>query len=184
MDDVLFSSSSDAWATPDALFKQISETFGPFDLDPCATRQNRKAEWWFGDRTNDGHQPIFNNDDFTDGLTRKWRNIMGQPANVFVNPPFCREKKMYVDPWVEKAINEVDERNARQVVMLVPARTDTKYWQDLIFPCADLIAFIRGRVKFGGGTNSAPFPSAIVVFQQVMHSIHREPQVITWGQER
>lgn len=48
--------------------------------------------------------------------------------------------------------------------MLIPARTDTSYWHDYIFGNAD-VEFIRGRLKFGDATNSAPFPSAVIIFK-------------------
>lgn len=49
--------------------------------------------------------------------------------------------------------------------MLIPARTDTNYWHEWIFPHATHIDFVRGRIKFGNSKNSAPFPSAVVVFE-------------------
>jgi site-specific DNA-methyltransferase (adenine-specific) len=179
MDEILFSSSTDEWGTPATLFDQISAMFGPFDLDPCATRANRKADHWFGDRRNDGHQPIFTDDSYIDGLHRHWRAKDGSPANVFVNPPFCREKKMYVDPWVDKAWTEVSLGHARQVVILIPARTDVRYWHNTVFPHAALVYFIKARVKFDGGSNSATFPSAIVVFRP---GFTPRPHFGTWVQ--
>jgi site-specific DNA-methyltransferase (adenine-specific) len=56
--------------------------------------------------------------------------------------------------------------------MLIPARTDTKYWHDYVMN-ASKIYFVKGRLKFDNGTenkNSAPFPSAVVVFGEM-----------TWG---
>jgi len=51
--------------------------------------------------------------------------------------------------------------------MLIPSRTDTKYWHDYIMK-ADEIRFIKGRLKFGNAKNSAPFPSCVVVFNKIM----------------
>ena len=48
-------------------------------------------------------------------------------------------------------------------VMLIPARTDTKAFHDYIYGKAE-IRFIRGRLRFGGSKNSAPFPSMVVIF--------------------
>ena len=62
---------------------------------------------------------------------------------VFMNPPYGREIKY----WVEKAYRE--SIKGAVVVCLIPARTDTSYWHDYIFPFADDIRFIRGRLKFG-----------------------------------
>lgn len=184
MDDVIYGSSSDEWGTPPALFHQIEGLFGQFTLDPCANRRNRKVDHWFGDRTNDGHQPIFNRGAFVDGLGRDWKSLDGGRANVFVNPPFSRKKKMYVEPWVLKAILEVDRGHAEQVVMLIPARTDVAYWHDLVFPSASVIFFLRGRVSFtdpvGGITLApAPFPSAVVMFDR---GFPRRPHIATLEQ--
>lgn len=84
---------------------------------------------------------------------------------VFINPPYSSSKE-----WVKKAYeeNKADPYDTT-VVLVLPARTDTKYWQDYILPYATRVLFIRGRIKLGNGTNkknSAPFPSAIVVFGQ------------------
>ena len=49
------------------------------------------------------------------------------------------------------------------VVMLLPARTDTKWFHEYIYNKAE-IRFIKGRLKFGNSKNVAPFPSMIVVF--------------------
>jgi site-specific DNA-methyltransferase (adenine-specific) len=79
---------------------------------------------------------------------------------VFLNPPYGRNLK----DWVRKGYEEGQKDNT-MVVMLIPARTDTQYWHDYVMK-ADEIRFVRGRIKFGDGTNSAPFPSAVVVFRK------------------
>jgi DNA N-6-adenine-methyltransferase (Dam) len=50
------------------------------------------------------------------------------------------------------------------VVCLLPARTDSAWWHECVLPHAE-IRYIRGRLKFNGSGNSAPFPSAIVIFR-------------------
>jgi hypothetical protein len=79
---------------------------------------------------------------------------------VFVNPPYGRE----IGKWVEKAYHSIEDGSAQIVVMLLPARTDTRWWHDWVMKGE--IRFIRGRLKFGGCKNSAPFPSAIVIFKK------------------
>lgn len=74
---------------------------------------------------------------------------------VFCNPPYGRE----IGKWVKKAHD-----SSALTVMLIPARTDTSYWHDYIFGKAE-VRFVRGRLKFGDGKNSAPFPSAVVIFR-------------------
>ena len=90
---------------------------------------------------------------YIDGLKVEWgeRN--------FVNPPYSKIKD-----WCKKAYEEWQK--GKTVVMLIPSRTDTKYWHDYIMKATE-IRFIKGRLKFGKAKNSAPFPSAIIVFKGV-----------------
>jgi site-specific DNA-methyltransferase (adenine-specific) len=62
-------------------------------------------------------------------------------------------------PFLERA------READVAVFLIPARTDTRWFHEIVMPYAKEIRFIKGRLKFGGAKNSAPFPSMIVVFE-------------------
>lgn len=78
---------------------------------------------------------------------------------MFCNPPYGRQ----IGEWVKKAYEESRKPNTL-VVMLIPARTDTKWFHDYILGKAE-IRFIRGRLKFGGADNAAPFPSMVVVFR-------------------
>ncbi len=78
---------------------------------------------------------------------------------MFCNPPYGRE----ISKWVEKAYKESKKENTT-VVMLIPARTDTKYFHSYIYNKAKEIRFVKGRLKFGDAKNSAPFPSMVVVF--------------------
>ena len=83
-----------------------------------------------------------------DGLKQEWTGV------CWCNPPYGRQ----IGKWVEKAC-----KSLATVVMLLPARTDTKWFHDWCLPYGK-IEFLRGRLKFGGCDNSAPFPSMIVVF--------------------
>ena len=89
-----------------------------------------------------------------DGLSVEWgkRN--------FVNPPYGRE----IPKWARKGYEEA--LKGKVVVFLVPSRTDITYWHDY-FMKADEIRFIKGRLKFGDSKNSAPFPSALVIFREI-----------------
>lgn len=136
--DVLFSSKTDNWATPPEVFKDLDNEF-KFTLDPCASKENHKCDKYFTKEEN--------------GLLQDWG---GQ--RVYCNPPYGRT----VGDWVEKAAKESRKENTT-VVMLLPARTDTKWFHKYIYGRAT-IRFIRGRIKFGGSKNSAPFPSMIVIF--------------------
>ena len=136
--DAAFSSKTDDWATPQQTFNELDNEFN-FTLDPCASQENAKCEKYFTKED--------------DGLSQDWSNEI-----VFMNPPYGRE----IGKWVEKAYRESLE--GAVVVCLIPARTDTKYWHNFIFPYAE-IRFIKGRLKFGGSKNAAPFPSAIVIYK-------------------
>ena len=77
---------------------------------------------------------------------------------MFCNPHYGRT----ISKWVEKAYNE-SLKPGTLIVMLIPARTDTKWFHDFIYGKAE-IRFVKGRLKFGNAQNSAPFPSMVVVF--------------------
>lgn len=121
---VHFSSKSNEWTTPDDLYSKLDRVFN-FTLDPCATHENHKCDKYFTIEDN--------------GLAQSWAN-----ESVFMNPPYAREIK----DWIAKAYKE--SLNGAIVVCLVPARTDTRYWHDFIFPYAENIIYLKGRLKFGG----------------------------------
>lgn len=136
--EVMFSSKTDLWETPQDLFDRLDAEFG-FDLDACALPQNAKCAAYYTPEQ--------------DGLSQPWDGV------VWCNPPYGRN----IGKWVQKA-HEENRRNNNYIVMLLPARTDTKWFHDYILNKAE-IRFIRGRLKFGGSKNSAPFPSMVVVFR-------------------
>lgn len=133
---VHFSTASDDWSTPQDFFNKMSFQYGPFDLDVCASFENAKCEKFY--------------DQSTDGLTQTWG------GRCWMNPPYGRT----IGQWMRKAYHE--SLLGVLVVCLVPARTDTAWWHD--YAMKGQIAFLRGRLKFGGHQNSAPFPNAVVVF--------------------
>lgn len=85
--------------------------------------------------------------------------MIGGGERVFCNPPYGKE----IGKWVQKSLEESRKPNTL-VVMLIPARTDTRYFHDFIYGKAE-IRFIRGRLKFGNSKTSAPFPSMVVIFK-------------------
>jgi len=93
--------------------------------------------------------PLSESPDFN-GLEIEWGK------SNFVNPPYSK-----IAVWCKKAYEESLKGNT--VVMLIPSRTDTRYWHDYIMKAKE-IRFIKGRLKFGDSKNSAPFPSAIIIF--------------------
>jgi hypothetical protein len=50
------------------------------------------------------------------------------------------------------------------VVLLAHARTDTRWFHDWVYGKAE-VRFVKGRLKFGNGKQSAPFPSLIAVYR-------------------
>lgn len=87
-----------------------------------------------------------------------------------MNPPYGKA----LPQWVSKAYRSACIFGAT-VVCLLPARTDTAWWHDYVLPYAAEIRYLRGRVQFGGASNSAPFPSVIVVFAPACRTATGEP---------
>ena len=136
--DALFSRNSDEWATPEKIYAELDAEFH-FDLDPCATAENSKCKRYFDKHTN--------------GLLKNWGG-----CRVFCNPPYSQ-----IGKWVAKCFYESRQDNTL-IVMLIPSRTDTKYFHNYIMHRAE-IRFIKGRLKFGDLKNPAPFPSMVVIFR-------------------
>lgn len=135
---VHFSSATGQWSTPQDLFDRLDKRW-QFELDVCADSSNAKCVRYFTEQAN--------------GLAQPWA-----PFTCWMNPPYGRAIKH----WIKKAYEE-GQRGAT-VVCLIPSRTDTAYWHDYVMKGE--IEFLRGRLKFGDAKNSAPFPSAIVVFRR------------------
>ena len=143
MDDlntkVLFSSKEEKWATPQDFFDKLNNEFH-FTLDAAASPDNAKCANYFTEEQ--------------DGLVQSWGG-----HTVWCNPPYCRKTGL----WVKKAYEE-HQRTGCTVVMLLPSRTDVRWFHDYILGKAE-IRFIKGRLKFGGNKNSAPFPSIVVIYR-------------------
>lgn len=135
----MFSSSTDLWATPQDFFDRLNAEFN-FDVDVCATPENAKCDVYFTKEQ--------------DGLVQSWGGL-----TCWCNPPYGRE----VSKWVQKAYTS-SRGEGSTVVMLLPARTDTKWFHEYIYNKSE-IRFIKGRLKFGDSENSAPFPSMVVIFR-------------------
>ena len=136
--ETMFSSQSDNWETPQWLFDQLDAEFG-FNLDACADDQNHKC-------------PVYITKD-QDGLTYDWGGYC-----VWCNPPYSE-----MPMWAKKCYEEGHKPNTT-VVMLIPSRTDTRWFQNYILHRAE-VRFIKGRLRFSGADNNAPFPTAIVIFR-------------------
>lgn len=130
----LFTSNTDIWSTPQDLYDKLNSKYH-FTCDVCALPENAKCDNYYTPEQ--------------DGLKQTWG------GHCFCNPPYGRD----IGKWVEKAY-----KSNALVVMLLPARTDTKWFHD--YCIKGDITFIKGRLKFSGSKNSAPFPSMIVVFNK------------------
>lgn len=137
MNKALLSSKTGEWATPQAFFDLWNEKYH-FTLDPAATAENAKCP------------KFYTKED--DGLSKNWGGEI-----VWCNPPYGRE----IGKWVRKGYEESKDA---AVVMLLPARTDTTWFHD--YCMKGRITFVRGRLKFGGSWNAAPFPSMVVEFDR------------------
>lgn len=129
------------YETPPDLFLSLSQEFGPFETDVCANEVNHKTPVWFGPGS-----------PYPDGLTQLWG------GRCWMNPPYGRATAA----WVKKA------SEARALVCLLPARTDTLWFHDYVLSKAKLVRFLKGRPQFwldGKPTGSGgKFPSMVVVF--------------------
>jgi len=127
----------DKWETPPEVFEQLNEEFN-FTLDAAAETETTLCDYYFTE------------DD--DALYQDWNNQV-----VFCNPPYSKLKE-----FAHKA-NEEAKKGAT-VVMLVPARTDTRAFHDSL--AGGEVRFIKGRLKFqqnGQKNDPAPFPSMVCV---------------------
>lgn len=126
------------WATPRWLFDAIARRYGPFDLDACATLENRKCSEFFSIEV--------------DGLTGDWY------GRVWVNPPYARDQ---VARWLEKAYNE--SVRGCHVTCLLPVRTGAEWWRDWVSK-ASVVEYLSQRVRFIGAKHNAPWDTAVVCF--------------------
>ena len=135
---VLYASRNDEWPTPRSFFTALNDEFH-FTLDPCATKANATCAHFFTQKD--------------DGLAKDWGR-----HRVFCNPPYGRG----ITVWVQKCY--LAAKQGATVVLLIPSRTDTRYFHDWISGKAEL-RFVRGRLKFGDGRQSAPFPSLVAIYR-------------------
>jgi site-specific DNA-methyltransferase (adenine-specific) len=175
------STGKDDWETPDDLFAEYDAKYS-FVLDAAANETNHKCELWFGP---DGVE--------SDMLVADWAPYL-EAGNVWLNPEYgepehgCKhsekhgfarcKKKLCVKrghhdieyrpgcvDFVTKAAMEVRRQSSHSVVCLLPARTDTAMFHELIYEQPNTaVTFLAGRLTFKGAPATAPFPSMIVVF--------------------
>ena len=142
----IMTSDKQDWETPQELFDNLNKEFD-FELDAFATKKNAKCKQYFTKRD--------------DSFQQDWTKY----KSIFINPPYTSKVQDKVLEKINDTISHPDWRGV--IVLLIPARTDTKRWHDYIFNKADEIRFIKGRLKFevdGIPRGSSTFPSAIIVY--------------------
>jgi phage N-6-adenine-methyltransferase len=133
------------WGTPQDLFDVLNKVHGPFDLDVAASEGNAKAPTYFT-RENSG-------------LTQDWF------GKAWMNPPFGHG----VDVWFDKVVKEFLAGHCERIVVIVPNRSDTKWFHNSIMPYASILYVIKGRLNYlrdDGYNKAAPFPSIVAVFEK------------------
>lgn len=145
----MFSSKTDLWETPQDFFDTLNTEFH-FTVDVCAIPENAKCSVFYTPEQ--------------DGLKQTWTGV------VWCNPPYGRQ----IGEWVRKGF---ESSQCATVVMLLPARTDTRWFHEYILPFAE-VRFVKGRLKFGNNTNSAPFPSMVCIWKNREGGIRNETDTI------
>lgn len=139
----LFMSNKDDWETPRELYESLDAEFH-FTLDAASSDANALCE---------KHFTVYD-----DGLKQSW-----QGETVWCNPPYGRQ----IRKWIQKADDEA--KNGTTTVMLIPARTDTKWFHDFVYGKYEM-RFIRGRLRFcvsGVAYKwNAAFPCMLVIFKK------------------
>lgn len=135
--DVFFKSQKCRWNTPQWLFNALNKEFG-FQLDVCADPDNALCE------------KFYTADD--DGLLMPWSAVN------WCNPPYGNR----IHDWLNKAVRE--QANGKTTIVLIPARTDTKWFHEFALNRDCEIRFIKGRLRFSGATANAPFPSMLLIY--------------------
>ena len=129
-------SQTDSWSTPNALYADLNKEFQFDKYDPCPLEDNPQ----------------------NNGLVEEWAKT------TFVNPPYSQLKTTKERlGWVEKA--HIECQKGKTIVMLIPSRTDTQWFHDIILENSYEVRFVRGRLKFGDAKAAAPFPNIIVVMR-------------------
>ena len=136
-----FESRKQEWETPADLFNRLDREFH-FDIDLAADATNNKCRRYCNRQVN--------------ALTQTWT------GTGWLNPPYG-EKEYRLSDWVRKAYLETRKAGCT-VVMLIPARTNTRWWHDFCMKAAE-IRFLNGRPKFGDAPHGLPQPLALVVFR-------------------
>lgn len=129
--------------TPPEFLAKVQDAFDPIDLDPCGHRLSPVA----------AKRRILL-EEGGDGLVDDWSGRL-----AFVNPPFSEMLR-----WLRRAHDQWSCGNIDSVVCLVPARTDARWFHEVLSVDADIF-FLQGRVRFAdirGKSQHTPFALMLV----------------------
>jgi len=137
------SGGSDCWGTPKSIV-QIAEKLleQPFNLDAAASKENAICEKFITEEQN--------------ALITHWKG-----PNVWLNPPYSLNRA-----FLKRCVEMIMSVSCENIMVLIPARTDTQYWHEYVMEHAYRIWLIKGRLKFVGAKSGAPFPSALIQFNK------------------
>lgn len=164
------SRGKDDWGTPQALFDYYQSRYS-FGLDIAASAENTKCE---------AHITAEKNALTYDWYGSAYFSSVSPDSDIFGNPPYSLNAEFVRHAW------EITEHHSRTgadyspfIVLLVPARTDTKWWHDYVMAKAQQVEFIKGRICFEGAAAGAPFPSAIVIYNPAHTALKLPTQYVS-----
>lgn len=178
--DLHFSTGKDDWKTPEKIIDYAREQYSPkgFNVDLAASN-NHVCAGWFGPNS-ELWENVNNNliKQCTDSLDIDWSGWRNKDMAFWLNPPYSRGLQA---KFVAKAMEQTHK--GCRIVMLLPARTDTRLFHDYIWdqpnrclrPWVAELDFLKGRIVFEGAKNGAPFPSMIVVFDAKIQNCYTRP---------
>lgn len=138
-----FDSIKQDWNTPKSLFDKLNQEFN-FDFDLAASEENALCPKFYTQKE--------------DGLKQNWDGV------CWLNPPYGDKSSKMVD-WIKKAYNDSQNNPNLTVVMLIPARTNTKWFHSYCLKSSE-VRFILGRPKFGDSKHGLPQPLVLIVFKK------------------
>ena len=177
----MFSSKNQAWATRWETFSAMQEQLGrDYLLDPCCYKDTAKCMEYYTEEDD-----MFKHN-WTQEMVQKGNDL--EEVEFFMNPEYGTQQSKFI----KKFITECEKGGKGDI--LIPSRTDTKLFHEIILPKAKAIYFVKGRITFGsdeywewiweqptmidingsskpnslykkhGRATAAPFPSMIVSF--------------------
>jgi hypothetical protein len=156
----LFAAARVDWNTPQVVIDALLRGWGSIALDPCSNEASivPASLRLMLPTPERAAQPTVRGVRLEDGLAFDWDAV--GPRLVYVNPPFGLKGDAGALPWLVKAA----AAQVAEVVLLLPARTDTAAFHEHVFGRCDALCFWQGRLRFSGARDPAPFPSVFLYF--------------------